>query len=591
MTGRPASASASCSARTRPDASGRAASCAGGCTSTASAPPSRAAWAIATVRRITSSVRVRGSVGSAAPSAGTPQPAMMTAGLGIARRQLARMRSRICPSRWRPRPVCAHTATPPAGCRAIQLAYASCASPCSCPLARRGTGTAGMRVPSSRVARSRAGAARDRVASVTVRHGRKVRRFSHVEDARRGWAREASGRGRPMICFGGMPRQLAARMITAPDSFMTKTPLHALHEAGQSIWLDYIDRTLVRGGELSQRIERDVVTGMTSNPTIFEKALTESDTYDDQLAAAPPTHTSWQLFEMIATDDVRDACDVFREVYETSGHADGFVSIEVSPGAAHDVEETLAEARRLWTSVDRPNVMIKVPGTRDGAIAARRLIADGINVNITLLFALDAYADVIEAYLGGLEDRVRTGQPVDRIASVASFFVSRVDTEVDKRIDARAGSLTGPDAERLRALRGRIAIANAKVAYALFQERFSGARWQALAASGARVQRPLWASTSTKNPAYRDVMYVEALIGPDTVDTMPPQTIDAFRDHGIVARTVDADLDRERRAIADLESLGISLASVTDKLLVDGLASFQKSFEGLLERLEQKVVG
>jgi transaldolase len=372
---------------------------------------------------------------------------------------------------------------------------------------------------------------------------------------------------------------------------MPKTPLHALHDAGQSIWLDYIDRTLVRGGELSQRIERDALTGMTSNPTIFEKALTDSDAYDDQLASAPATHTPWELFEMIATDDVRDACDVFRQVYETSGHADGFVSIEVSPGAAHDVEETLAEARRLWTVVGRPNVMIKVPGTRDGAIAARRLIADGINVNITLLFALDAYADIIEAYLGGLEDRVRHGKAVDRVASVASFFVSRVDTEVDKRIDARLANTAAGDAERLRALRGRTAIANAKLAYALFQERFSGARWQALAAKGARVQRPLWASTSTKNPAYRDVMYVEALIGPDTVDTMPPQTIDAFRDHGIVARTVDADIDRERRAIADLESLGISLASVTDKLLVDGLASFQKSFEGLLERLEQKVVG
>jgi transaldolase len=384
---------------------------------------------------------------------------------------------------------------------------------------------------------------------------------------------------------------IAARIITAADSSMPKTPLQALHDAGQSLWLDYIDRTLVRGGDLSQRIERDALTGMTSNPTIFEKALTESDAYDDQLAAAPATHTSWELFEMIATDDVRDACDVFREVHETSGHADGFVSIEVSPGAAHDVEETLAEARRLWTLVDRPNVMIKVPGTRDGAIAARRLIADGINVNITLLFALDAYADVIEAYLGGLEDRVRTGKPVDRIASVASFFVSRVDTEVDKRIDARVAGLSAGDAERLRALRGRIAIANAKLAYALFQQRFSGPRWKALAASGAHVQRPLWASTSTKNPAYRDVRYVEALIGPNTVDTMPPQTIDAFRDHGIVARTVDADVDREQRAIADLESLGISLASVTDKLLVDGLASFQKSFDGLLERLEQKVVG
>src|SRR5688500_8076604 len=251
---------------------------------------------------------------------------------------------------------------------------------------------------------------------------------------------------------------------------MPKTPLHAPHDAGQSILLDYLGRTHVRGGELSQRIERDALTGMTSNPTIFEKALTDSDAYDDQLASAPATHTPWELFEMIATDDVRDACDVFREAYETSGHADGFVSIEVSPGAAHDVEETLAEARRLWTSVDRPNVMIKVPGTRDGAVAARRLIAEGINVNVTLLFALDAYADIIEAYLGGLEDRVRAGKSVDRIASVASFFVSRVDTEVDNRIDARLGTASAADAERLRALRGRVAIANAKLAYELFQQ-------------------------------------------------------------------------------------------------------------------------
>jgi len=394
-----------------------------------------------------------------------------------------------------------------------------------------------------------------------------------------------------MISFvSTSPPPDAARTYTVDETVMAKTRLHALHDAGQSIWLDYIDRSLLRDGELSRRIERDALSGMTSNPTIFEKALTESDAYDDQLAAAPASHTSWELFEMIATDDVRDACDVFREVYETSGHADGFVSIEVSPGAAHDVEETLTEARRLWSLVNRPNVMIKVPGTRDGAVAARRLIAEGINVNITLLFALDAYADVIEAYMSGLEERVREGKSIERAASVASFFVSRVDTEVDKRIDARLTSLSASDAERLRALRGRIAIANAKLAYALFQERFVSDRWRALAAKGGRVQRPLWASTSTKNPAYRDVMYVEALIGPDTVDTMPPPTIEAFRDHGIVARTVDADIERERTAIADLESLGISLASVTDKLLVDGLASFQKSFEGLLERLEQKVV-
>jgi transaldolase len=371
---------------------------------------------------------------------------------------------------------------------------------------------------------------------------------------------------------------------------MSKTRLHALHDAGQSIWLDFIDRSLVRSGELSRRIERDALTGMTSNPTIFEKALTESSAYDDQLSSVPSTHTSWQLFELIATDDVRDACDVFRQVYETTGHGDGFVSIEVSPAAAHDVEETIIEARRLWQLVDRPNVMIKVPGTRDGAAAARRLLAEGINVNITLLFALDAYAEVIEGYQGALEERVRAGKAIDRLASVASFFVSRVDTEVDKRIDARLPSMSSADAERLRSLRGRIAIANAKLAYELFQQRFSGARWQALASKGARVQRPLWASTSTKNAAYRDVMYVEGLIGPHTVNTMPPQTIEAFRDHGIVARTVDVDVDRERRAIAELEALGISLVSVTDKLLVDGLASFQKSFDQLLERLEQKAV-
>jgi transaldolase len=386
-------------------------------------------------------------------------------------------------------------------------------------------------------------------------------------------------------------RDPAAYRATAAHPTMPRNPLHALHDAGQSIWLDYIDRSLLRSGELARRIEQDALTGMTSNPTIFEKALTDSDAYDDQLASAPAQHTSWELFEMIATDDVRDACDVFRPVYEESGRSDGFVSIEVSPGAAHDVEETLVEARRLWSVVDRPNVMIKVPGTRDGAVAARQLIAEGINVNITLLFALEAYGDVIEAYLSGLEERVRLLRPVDRVASVASFFVSRVDTEVDKRIESRLTNAPRSDAERLRALRGRIAIANAKLAYELFMKSFKGPRWEALAAKGARVQRPLWASTSTKNPAYRDVMYVEALIGPHTVDTMPPQTIEAFRDHGIVARTLDADIERERAAIAELEAVGIPLVSVTDKLLVDGLASFQKSFDGLLERLEQKVVG
>jgi transaldolase len=254
----------------------------------------------------------------------------------------------------------------------------------------------------------------------------------------------------------------------------------------------------------------------------------------------------------------------------------------VSPGAAHDVQATLTEARRLWKTVDRPNLFVKVPGTVEGADAVRQLIGDGININITLLFALEAHDRVIGAFMSGLEDRVKRGQPVDRIASVASFFVSRVDTEADKRLDAieKGGKTT--------ALRGKAAIANAKLAYQLFLERFSSPRWKALEAKGARVQKPLWASTSTKNPAYRDVMYVEELIGPRTIDTMPPQTIEAFRDHGNVRRTVDADLDGARRALQQLEESGITMKSVTDKLLVDGIASFGKSYDSLIAGLEKK---
>ena len=369
---------------------------------------------------------------------------------------------------------------------------------------------------------------------------------------------------------------------------MARNRLQQLHDAGQSIWLDFIERALLRGDALRKRIEEDALSGMTSNPTIFEKAVEESADYDQQLAAAPPGLSPWQLFELIETEDVRTACDIFRPVYDRTAGADGFVSIEVSPGAAHDAASTIAEAHRLWRTVDRPNVMIKVPGTIEGAVAVRRLVADGVNVNITLLFALDAYDAVIEAYIAALEDRAQGGRPIDRVASVASFFVSRVDTEVDKRIDARLRGASAADAELLDALRGRVAIANARLAYALFRERFSEGRWRGLASLGAHVQRPLWASTSTKNPAYRDVMYVEQLIGPDTVNTMPPNTLEAFRDHGEVARTVDQDLDEARLTVAALESLGISLRSVTDKLLVDGLASFQRSFDALIAGLERK---
>jgi len=367
---------------------------------------------------------------------------------------------------------------------------------------------------------------------------------------------------------------------------MVENPLQRLNAAGQSIWLDFIDRTTLRNGDLQRRIRDDALTGMTSNPSIFEKALAEGSAYDDQIHSTDGNLTAMELFELIATTDVRLACDAFTSVHEQTHGADGFVSIEVSPGAANDARATISEGSRLWATVDRRNVMIKVPGTAEGAIAVRQLTANGVNVNITLLFSIDAYKSVIDAYMSGLEDRIKAGKQIDSIHSVASFFVSRVDSEIDKRLDAAAK--TSSNAAALKSLQGKAAVANAKLAYRLFQTEIATPRWAALAAQGATVQRPLWASTSTKNPAYRDVMYVEELIGPDTVNTMPPQTIEAFRDHGIVKRTVDANLDDAERTIKDLESNGISMRAVTDKLLVDGLASFQKSFDTLIAGLQEK---
>ena len=373
--------------------------------------------------------------------------------------------------------------------------------------------------------------------------------------------------------------------------------LQQLHDAGVAIWLDFIERTMLHNGDLERRIREDALTGMTSNPTIFEKALAEGGAYDAQLRAAAGDLSALQLFELVATTDVRDACDRFRGVYDKTKGDDGYVSIEVSPGSAHDANATYEEARRLWKTVDRPNVFVKIPGTVEGAEAVRRTIADGINVNITLLFALEAHDRVIGAYMSGLEDRVKKGQPVDRIASVASFFVSRVDSEIDKRLDAmsgkreagQAGSGKGEAGSGKReALKGKAAIANAKLAYQLFLERFSSPRWKALEAKGARVQKPLWASTSTKNPAYRDVMYVEQLIGPRCVNTLPPQTIVAFKDHGEVRRTLDKDVNEAKAQLQQLEKLGISMKDVTEKLLVDGIASFAKSFDSLLVGIAKK---
>jgi transaldolase len=369
---------------------------------------------------------------------------------------------------------------------------------------------------------------------------------------------------------------------------MPENRLQRLHDAGQSIWLDFIARDVLRNGELARRIRDDALTGMTSNPTIFEKALAEGTAYDDELRGAASGATAMELFELVETSDVRTACDLFMPVFEATRGADGYVSIEVSPGAANDANATVAEAQRLWATVDRPNVMIKVPGTQEGAIAVRVLIGAGINVNITLLFAIEAHRGVIEAYLAGLEDRRRAGKPVDGIASVASFFVSRVDTEIDKRLEAIAATKSGAERDRVLALRGKAAIANARLAYKLFREEFATPRWSALAKAGAQLQRPLWASTGVKNPAYRDTVYVEELIAPDTVNTMPPALIDAFRDHGEVRRTADTDIAGAERTLAELAALGVDMTEVTDKLLLDGLASFAKSFDALTAGLEKK---
>ncbi len=369
---------------------------------------------------------------------------------------------------------------------------------------------------------------------------------------------------------------------------MSDNRLEQLHDAGVSIWLDFIDRTMLRNGDLQRRINEESLMGMTSNPTIFEKALAEGEAYDEQLRSAEGEYTALELFELVATTDVRTACDIFREVYDRTNRYDGYVSIEVSPSAAHDAHATVSEVQRLWATVGRPNVMVKIPGTVEGAKAVRQSIANGINVNITLLFSIDAHKRVIDAYMAGLEDRVKDGKDIAQIHSVASFFVSRVDSEVDKRLDAAIAADPSKKAA-LEPLKGKAAIANAQLAYELFLKELETPRWKALAAKGATVQRPLWASTSTKNPAYRDVMYVEELIGPDTVNTMPPATIIAFKDHGNVVRTVDKDFAGARKTIDAIEAAGISIEDVTAKLLVDGLASFQKSFDTLLAGLAGKM--
>lgn len=367
-------------------------------------------------------------------------------------------------------------------------------------------------------------------------------------------------------------------------------PLKKLRDLGQSVWYDYIRRDLYTGGELRRLIEEDGLSGMTSNPTIFQKAIAETELYDEDIRMASAEGLEGPaVFERLAVTDVQRAADVFRPVYEKSGGADGFVSIEVSPGVALDTEASIAEARRLWKACARPNVMVKIPGTREGVPAIRRCLAEGININITLLFSVERHREVMEAFLSAMEERAKAGEPLDSVRSVASFFVSRVDTNVDKKLDAMAKE--GKDArqrELARQLRGKTAIANARIAYQAFREVFGGTRFEALRGKGARLQRPLWASTSTKDPAYSPLYYVEALVGPDTVDTMPPETFEEYRRSGDPKVRISDDLEGAHAAFRQLEEAGVEEKQVYRELEEEGVRKFSDSFQGLIEALEKK---
>ncbi len=361
-------------------------------------------------------------------------------------------------------------------------------------------------------------------------------------------------------------------------------PLKGLLAYGQSPWMDYIRRDLLTGGGLKKFIAEDGLRGQTSNPTIFEKAINGSTLYNDILnSPESKSLNAKQLYEKIAIRDVQDACDIFRPVYDESKHRDGYVSLEVSPYLANDTNGTIEEARRLWKSVNRPNLMVKVPATPEGVPAIRQLLEEGLNINITLLFAQSAYEKVAEAFIAALEARAAKGQPVNHIASVASFFVSRIDTLIDSKIDALLKTAAGDAKTLLESLHGTIAIANAKLTYKKYQELFGGPRWKALAAKGAQTQRLLWASTSTKNPKYRDVLYVEELIGADTVDTIPPATFDAFRDHGKLRPSLTEDVAGAARHMENLAKAGISMKEITEQLVVDGVRLFAEAFKTLLD--------
>jgi len=364
--------------------------------------------------------------------------------------------------------------------------------------------------------------------------------------------------------------------------------IHRAYELGQSFWLDYIRRDLLKEGELAQLIQAEEIRGVTSNPSIFKKAIAETDLY---LAAMRPLahagQSAEQIFEALAVEDIQAATDLFLPLYEATDGGDGFVSMEVNPELAAETQKTLEEARRLWEWVDRPNLMVKIPATLEGVPAIEQAIFEGININVTLIFSLERYSEVMEAYVVGLERRAESGEPLDRVASVASFFVSRVDSAVDRRLEAIVQE-KGADAEPAQALLGKAAIANAKLAYAMFASVFESSRFDRLRESGARVQRPLWASTSTKNPAYSDVRYVDELIGQHTVNTLPPKTLDAFREHGTASSALESGHAEARVQLDSLEAVGVSLDEITADLERDGVRAFAEAYVSLIETVGER---
>src|SRR5437588_3047120 len=367
-------------------------------------------------------------------------------------------------------------------------------------------------------------------------------------------------------------------------------PLKDLEKYGQSVWLDYIRRTLITSGELKRLIEEDGLKGITSNPSIFEKAITGSTDYSDILSALQGKSDldAKARYEQLAIRDIQDAADILGPVYKQTKRRDGYVSLEVSPYLARDTKGTLEEARRLWKAVDRPNVMIKVPGTGEGIPAFQQLISEGININVTLLFAQEVYEQVAQAYLAALEQYSSRGGDVSGIASVASFVISRIDTLIYSKLAELVKTTADPKQQvLLKSIQGKVAIANGKLTYQRYQQIFSGPRWQALASKGAQTQRVLWASTSTDNPNYCDVLYVEELIGPDTVNTMPPATLDAFRDHGRLRNSLTEDLEAAKQTMETLAKVGISMKEVTDKLTEDGVRLFADAFDKLLEAVDK----